>query len=158
MRYALDNLPQLKCYSICRHIEIFFIIHSSYGFNSYIAMWICCELWSYHKNHFCVTDKLHFIYEPRILQYILSLWGASCCVMYTYLFDVIIALCITTCFGPYGPSSSEYNILILFLNIFEKGYRYPNGSVVHKFVSYYMEGKYEVFYNGFSYQHISVIA
>jgi hypothetical protein len=27
-----------------------------------------------------------------------------------FFIDVIISLSITTCFGPYGPSSSEYNI------------------------------------------------
>jgi hypothetical protein len=26
--------------------------------------------------------------------------------------DVIISLCITTCFGPYGPSSGEYNYYV----------------------------------------------
>jgi hypothetical protein len=31
-----------------------------------------------------------------------------------------ITLCITTCLGPYGPSSGEYNIsFFLFSNIFE---------------------------------------
>jgi hypothetical protein len=61
------------------------------------------------------TEELHGI---------LSLWGASCCVMYTEesfrykpaiatksLIGVIIYHCIATCFGPYGPSSGEYNIL-----------------------------------------------
>jgi hypothetical protein len=55
--------------------------------------------------------------------------------------DVIISLSITTCFGPYGPSSSEYNY---YLKHLRESYHYPNGSVVHKFVTYYIEGKYVV--------------
>jgi hypothetical protein len=31
-----------------------------------------------------------------------------------FLIGVIIYHCITTCFGPYGPSSGEYNILPCF--------------------------------------------
>jgi hypothetical protein len=62
-----------------------------------------------------------------------------------FYIDVIISPCITTCFGPYGPSSGEYNILFLFLNHVRESHRYHNGSVVHKFVSYYIEGKYELF-------------
>jgi hypothetical protein len=58
-----------------------------------------------------------------------------------FFIDVIISLCITTCFGPYGPSSGEYNILFLFLKHLRESHRYHNGSVVHKFVSYYIEGK-----------------
>jgi hypothetical protein len=50
---------------------------------------------------------------------ILSLWGASCCVMYTYTFQIylrsqlriywcyLLFSLFTTCFGPYGPSSGE---------------------------------------------------
>jgi hypothetical protein len=29
--------------------------------------------------------------------------------------DVVISLCITTCFGPYGPSSGEYNYYLKHL-------------------------------------------
>jgi hypothetical protein len=49
-----------------------------------------------------------------------------------FFIDVIISLCITTCFGPYGPSSGEYNILFLFLKQLRESHRYHNGSVVHK--------------------------
>jgi hypothetical protein len=38
---------------------------------------------------------------------------------------VIIYQCITTCFGPYGPSSGEYNILPCLLTS-PKRYRYLN--------------------------------
>jgi hypothetical protein len=31
-----------------------------------------------------------------------------------FFIDVIISLRITTCFGPYGPSSGEYNVLFIF--------------------------------------------
>jgi hypothetical protein len=64
--------------------------------------------------------------------------------------DVIISLCITTCFGPYGPSSGEYNY---YLKHLRESHRYPNGSVVHKFVTYYKKGKYVVIYNGITSQH-----
>jgi hypothetical protein len=37
--------------------------------------------------------------------------------------EVIISLCITTCFGPYRPSSGEYNYY--FKNIFEKAIVIP---------------------------------
>jgi hypothetical protein len=36
-------------------------------------------------------------------------------------------------------------IFILFLKHLRESHRYHNGSVVHKFVSYYIEGKYELF-------------
>jgi hypothetical protein len=51
--------------------------------------------------------------------------------------DVIISLCIATCFGPYGPSSGEYSY---YLKKLREDHCYHNGSVVHKFVSYYIEG------------------
>jgi hypothetical protein len=51
--------------------------------------------------------------------------------------DVIISLYITTCFGPYGPSSCEYSYNY-YLKHLRENHRYHNGSVVHKFVSYYI--------------------
>jgi hypothetical protein len=61
---------------------------------------------------------------------ILSLWGASCCVMYTYTFQIylqsqlriywcyLLFSLFTTCFGPYGLSSGE--IQLLHLHILKK--------------------------------------
>jgi hypothetical protein len=42
---------------------------------------------------------------------------------------VVIGYYLTTCFGPHGPSSGEYNILISPLTSSEN-YRYHNGSAV----------------------------
>jgi hypothetical protein len=50
------------------------------------------------------------------------------------LIGVIIYHRITICFGPYGPSSGEYNILPCLLTS-PKRYRYFNGSVVYKYVT-----------------------
>jgi hypothetical protein len=69
--------------------------------------------------------------------------------------DVIISLSITTCFGPYGPSSGEFNY---YLKHLRESHHYPTGSVVHEFVTYYIEGKHVVIYNGITYQHFSVIS
>jgi hypothetical protein len=33
---------------------------------------------------------------------------------------MLLSLCITTCFSPYGPSSGEYNTSVFILNIVEK--------------------------------------
>jgi hypothetical protein len=44
-------------------------------------------------------------------------------------FIVVIGYYLTICFGPHGPSSGEYNILIRPLTSSEN-YRYHNGSVV----------------------------
>jgi hypothetical protein len=65
--------------------------------------------------------------------------------------DVIISLCTTTCFGPYGLSSGEYNYY------FKTSSRKPSLSqliVVHKFVPYYIEGKYVVILEWITYQHL----
>jgi hypothetical protein len=58
---------------------------------------------------------------------------------------------ITTCFDPYRPSSGEYNY---YLKHLRENHRYHNASVVHKFVSYYIEGKYVVILQWITYQHL----
>jgi hypothetical protein len=65
--------------------------------------------------------------------------------------DVIISLSITTCFGPYGPSSGECNY---YLKHLRESQHYPNGSVVHKFVTYYIEGKVCSYLQWITYQHL----
>jgi hypothetical protein len=43
---------------------------------------------------------------------------------------------------------------ITILKHLRESHRYPNGSVVHKFVSYYIEGKYVVILQWITYQHL----
>jgi hypothetical protein len=66
--------------------------------------------------HLCYYISLyHYMFRPlraiiRWIQYIV-LYCEYC------YYIVTISLSITTCFGPYGPSSGEYNILYCIVNI-----------------------------------------
>jgi hypothetical protein len=81
-------------------------------------------------------------YVPDSHLWILSLWGASCCVTYTWKsFRQYTRNCncrfyccccyyyLTTCFGLHGPSSSEYNTLSCPFTSSEN-HCYCNGSAV----------------------------
>jgi hypothetical protein len=56
-------------------------------------------------------------------SFFIFLWGASCCV---FFIDVFFLL--TTCLGPFGPSSGESQYII-FSHTSPENYRYLNGSV-----------------------------
>jgi hypothetical protein len=52
--------------------------------------------------------------------------------------DVIISVCITTCFGPYGPSSGEYNYHLKHLR---ESHRY-NNNIIYIYIMYIISNKF----------------
>jgi hypothetical protein len=91
----------------------------------------------YATSLFLIQFHNYNLHSAVLLEIILKFQHLNCIrivqnntpAIATVGFIVVIGYYLTTCFGPHGPSSGEYNILIRPRTSSEN-YRYHNGSAI----------------------------
>jgi hypothetical protein len=81
----------------------------------------------YRVGSLMTVSKEQALYNVKFFRYIPAIATEN--------FLLILSLCITTCFGPYGPSSGEHNTSFVILYIVEKALTTTTDPLFTSFVS-----------------------